>query len=121
MIIGSQHKWSQIHDNVSVRVGNTPLDRVVKYKSLVHILMLSAGLAVLRRVSPTLPRETRTSIQNLLTMPFFNYCSPVWDYIGKGLSDKLQNLQNRAARIVTFSGYEDRSGDLLDKLGSEKK
>ena len=41
-----------------------------------------------------------------------NYCSPVWGNIGKGLSDKLQKLQNRAARIVTFSSYENHSSDL---------
>ena len=34
MFIGSQHKLSQIHDNLTLRVDNTPLDRVVKYKFL---------------------------------------------------------------------------------------
>ena len=35
----------------------------------------------------------------------------MWGYIGKGLSAKLQKLQNRAARIVTK--------DILDELGWE--
>ena len=115
MLIASQHKLSQIHDNFTVRVGNTPLYRFVKYKPLgVHIddsltwrphndaisKKISAALAVWR-VSPTVPRGTRT------TMPYFSYCSPVL-------------LQNRAARIVTFSGYGNCSGDLLDELGWEK-
>ena len=31
-------------------------------------------------------------------MPHFDYCSPVWDCLSGYLSDKLQKLQNRAAR-----------------------
>ena len=31
--------------------------------------------------------------------------------------EKLQQPQNRAARIVTLSNYETRSKDLLDDLG----
>ena len=53
-------------------------------------------------------------------MPYFNYCSPVWGNIGKGLTDKLQKLQNRAARIVTFSSYENHPSDLLIELGWDK-
>ena len=55
-----------------------------------------------------------------LVMRYFNYCSPVWGNVGKGLFDKLQKLQNRAARIVTFSSYDNHSSDLLDELGWEK-
>ena len=40
-------------------------------------------------------------------------------HIGKGLSDNSQKLQNRAARILTFSNYETRSSILLDELGWE--
>ena len=53
-------------------------------------------------------------------MPYFNYCSPEWGNVGKGLTDKLQKLQNRAARIVTFSSYENHPSDLLIELGWEK-
>ena len=36
MFVGSQLKLSQIHDNflITISVNNTPLERVVKYKSL---------------------------------------------------------------------------------------
>ena len=57
---------------------------------------------------------------NALVVPYFNYCSTVWGNIGKGLSDKIQKLQNRPARILTFSNYETRSGVLLDELGWER-
>ena len=34
MLLGNQLKVSQIHDNFTVWVSNTPLERVVEYKSL---------------------------------------------------------------------------------------
>ena len=49
-------------------------------------------------------------------MPYFNYCGAVWGNINKGLADKLQKLQNRAARILTFSNYDVRSSVLLERL-----
>ena len=39
---------------------------------------------------------------------------PYGGNINKGLADKLQKLQNRAARILTFSNYDVRSSVLLD-------
>ena len=55
-------------------------------------------------------------------MLYFNYCSAVWGDINiKKLADKLQKMQNRAARILTFSRYDVRSSVLLDdELGSER-
>ena len=57
---------------------------------------------------------------NSLVMPYFNYCGAIWGNIHKGLADKLQKLQNRAAKILTFSNYDVRSSVLLDKLGWER-
>ena len=52
-------------------------------------------------------------------LAYFDYCTEVWGSLGKCLSDRLQKLQNRAARIITFSGYEHRSTDILNDLGWE--
>ena len=57
---------------------------------------------------------------NALVMPYFNHCGAVWGNVNKGLADKLQKLQNRAARILTFSNYDVRSSVLLDELGWER-
>ena len=38
----------------------------------------------------------------------------------KSYADKLQKMQNRAAKILTFSKYEVRSSVLLDELGWER-
>ena len=41
-------------------------------------------------------------IYNALVQPHFDYCSIVWGNCGKTLSERLQKLQNRAARIFDF-------------------
>ena len=55
-------------------------------------------------------------------MPWYNpisiHCSVVvWGNCGKTLSDKVQKLQKRAARIVTSSSYDADAGCLLQRLG----
>jgi len=47
-----------------------------------------------------MPLETRLNIYYALSMPYFNYCGHVWGNIWKGISDKLQQLHNSAARII---------------------
>ena len=74
---------------------------------------------VVRRVSRTTPSNTTETMYKALIALYFDYSSCVWGYIGKGLLEKLQQRQNRAARIVTLSNYETRSKYLLDELGWE--
>ena len=132
MLIGSRPKLDLVSNNFAVKVDNILVERVTVYKSLgvaidedltwkAHIeeisKKISAGLLFLKRISPTIPFETRQI--KALILPYFDYSSCVWGYIGIGLTEKLQQLQNRAARRVTLSNYETRSKDLLDDLGCE--
>ena len=48
------------------------------------------------------------SAYNSLVQTYFDYCCEVWDPIGSILSNKLQSLQNRAARIIM--GYPNEHG-----------
>ena len=80
------------------------------------ISKVSKVIGVLRRLKPLLPQSTLTMIYNSLAQPYFDYCSIVWDSLGKGLGQKLQRLQNRAARIITESDYNIRSSDILTSL-----
>ena len=51
-----------------------------------------------------------------LIQPYFDYCSPLWDTCGKVLKDKLQVVQNRAARILTGARFDTNSADVLESL-----
>ena len=41
---------------------------------------------------------------NVSTLPYFDYCCEVWDTLDKSLSEGLQKLQNRAARLNLCEG-----------------
>ena len=49
-------------------------------------------------------------------MPHCDYCSPVGDCLSSYLSDKLQKLQNHAARVITKSPFHASSNHLLSTL-----
>ena len=52
-----------------------------------------------------------------LIEPYLRYCCPVWESCGASPLDKLQKLQNRAARIVTNSPYDASALPLIGSLG----
>ena len=77
----------------------------------------SAGLGAIKRARNLVLRETLIMIYKALIQPYFDYCSSVWGSIGVGQSEGLQKLQNRAARLITFSDLNVRSSTLLGDLG----
>ena len=73
-------------------------------------------IGVLRRLKSLLPHHVLVTVYKSLILPHFDYCSSVWGNLGKGLAQKLQKLQNRAARIITGSDYTIRSSEILSDL-----
>ena len=69
---------------------------------------------------PFISKETAIQIYNALIMPHFDYCSPAWDCLSGYLSDKLQKLQNRAARVITKSPFDASSNHLLSTLSWDR-
>ena len=53
-----------------------------------------------------------------IMQPYFDYCSEVWDCFNKGLSDRLQKLQIRAARMIMgLKNEHGQSAIALKSLG----
>ena len=61
----------------------------------------------------TIPKDSLITLYKSLVEPYFRYCNTVWGRCGKSYIDKLQTLQNRAARIVTRVSYEDADHAVL--------
>ena len=76
---------------------------------------IASGIGAIKRIRPFVSPEILHYIYNALVQPHFDYCSIVWGNCGKTLSERLQKLQNRAARILTSSSYDARF--LLQQLG----
>ena len=80
---------------------------------------VTAGISALRRVKPFVSKETLISIYNAIIRPHFDYCCEVWDVFGKTQSDRLQKLQNRAARVIMSMSNDIDQSTALQTLGWE--
>ena len=81
---------------------------------------VTSGIGAIRKIRDLVDRETLISVYNALINPHFDYCSEVWDAMGVGLSNRLQKLQNRAARVImNFTGNDVPGSEALNALGWE--
>ena len=70
------------------------------------------NIGMLSRMKAYVPQDTLRTVCSALIMPHFDYCSLVWDNCSKYILEKLQKLQNRAARVITGKSYETRSSEI---------
>ena len=64
-----------------------------------------------------MPFNILINVYHSLVQPHFDYCNEVCGNCNKGLSDNLQELQHRAARILMSTGYDRNLDDLFGALG----
>ena len=82
---------------------------------------IASGIGILKRSRPFVTFEVLSTIYSaLLVQPYFDYCRVVWGICNKSLAIKLQKLQNRAARILTFSPYDASVDNLFTSLAWKK-
>ena len=81
---------------------------------------VASGIGELKRIRPYVPFTTMQLIYNCLVQPYFDHCSAVWDSRSSYLANKLQKLQNRAARVLTSSSYDTSADYLFERLGWKK-
>ena len=99
------------------------IDEHLTWSAHIHKLTkkITSGIRALKRVRPFVPATTLRYNYNSLIQPHFDYCSVVWGNCNKTLADKLQKLQNRAARVLsTFSSYDTSADPLIRQLGWNK-
>ena len=80
---------------------------------------VASGIGSIKRIRHLVPQATLHLIYRALIQPHFDYRNTVWGNCGitfKKIS-KLQKLQNRAARVLTFSNYDADAGYLFELLG----
>ena len=72
---------------------------------------------MLQYVKQYLPLKMIQKMYTSLIEPYSRYCCPVWSCIGTTTLQKLQKLQNRAARVATNSCFDAPSEPLIQQLG----
>jgi len=132
MLIGSRQRIATLDGNIELSLSNTDVRQVESTKCLgVNIdknltweghlqsvkQKVSSNLRILKKVKPFLNSENIDTSYRSIIEPNFSYRCLVWDSIGDTLSNSLQRLQNRAARIVTGTAYSKPSGEIFEELG----
>ena len=78
---------------------------------------VSPKIDLLRRLSRVLSKHLLSKVYTSIVKPHIEYCLSVWGNCAKVDLNKLQRLQNRAARIVTNNyDYDVHSIDLVRGL-----
>ena len=126
VLIGSRYRINSLDVQPSINIDKQSVKRVKHTKVLgiqidehlnwgKHIesiaSKISSGIGAIKKAKEFVDRNTLVLIYNALIQPHLDYCCEVWDVIGKTLSDRLQKLQNRAARIIM--NFKNVSGQSL--------
>ena len=126
MVIGSNQRIHALSKNqIDIEINGKSIKKVEEAKSLglftdehlswtKHIEEISKKIS--SAIGPFISESTALRIYQALILPHFDYCSPVWDELSVTLSDKLQKLQNRAARVITRSSYYTSASIFLNRL-----
>ena len=131
LIGGSRQKLNTLTTSPVLNIYGTPINQVSTSKSLgvpidanltwgSHIERLAkkvaSGIAAIKRVRQFVPPATLHLIYKALIQLHFYYCNVVWGICCVKLAEKLQKLQNRAARALTFSSYDADAWHLFQNL-----
>ena len=134
ILIGSAHKLNNIVAQPDLNINHVKIKQVHKATVLgvelddklswnKHIdkvaKKVTSGIGAIRKIRDFVNRDTLISIYNALINPHFDYCSEVWDTMGVGLSNRLQKLQNRAARVIMNFSNDISGPEAIKALGWE--
>ena len=136
MVIGSNQRLCALLNNqINIEIEGKSIKKVKEAKSLGLLIdehlawtkhidekskKISSAIGALKRIRPFISESTALQIYQALILPHFDCCSSVWDELNATLSDKLQKLQNRAARIITRSSYDTSASFILNRLHWDK-
>ena len=112
MLIASRQKLSNISERPSLTINDMAVEQVPSAKSLGFYIeqtlnwechkkniskKIPSTIGAIKRIQHQIPFNILINVYYSLVQPHFDYCNEVWGNCNKGLSDKLQKLQNRAA------------------------
>ena len=134
ILIGSAHKLNNLVTQPDLKINHKKIKQVCNATVLGvelddklswnrHIdkvaKKVTSGIGAIRKIRDCVDRDTLISIYNALINPHFDYCSEVWDTLGVELSNRLQKLQNRAARVIMNFGNDISGPEAIKALGWE--
>ena len=131
MLIGSRQRLNTLTESPTFAINDFQISQVTTAKLGViiddrldwsgHIEKITkkvaSGIGAIKRIRHLVPQSTLHLIYQALIQPHFDYCNIVWGNCGLTLRNKTQKLQNRAARVLTYSNYDVDADHLFKLLG----
>ena len=130
MMIGTRQNLTNCNE-VNLKIGTNPIEQVsvTKYLGMyiddslswnIHIDQLVKKVApkigILKRLKPILNPSSLLLIFNSIVLPHFDYGDLIYDSSSAENLERLQKLQNRAARILTGSSLREHRQHMFEKL-----
>ena len=115
MFIGSRQYISRIPPDVRIFFGETPIipshsiknlgiymDRFMLYDHHINVITKKANgvLLFLHRIQDNFDKTTRIIIVQSLALSIINYCSKIWGMTTREQLDRVQKVQNFAAKVA---------------------
>ena len=122
-----------VNNSLSINVNGTSIEQVtdVRYLGIYpdsrfswnnHVSNVCKTIApkvgLLKRLKHILPSDSLNYVYQAIVQSHIDYCLPVWGFTSESNINKVQRLQNRAARIIVGNYSQDVRGiDLVRQLG----
>ena len=105
-----------IQPDKDVKLLGVILDNNLNFEAHIKHVCKKAGnhLNVLKRLSSFLDRDSRMRIFRCFILCHFQFCCAVWHFCGKGSTQKMEKIQERALRFV-YGDYTTSYPGLLCK------
>ena len=133
MIIGTSQRLNQLDQSPEstpyiIKIDGGEIRRVksVKYLGMIvddkltweqHIEYISEkivrNIGILKHIRNFMPQESLLLLYHTLVEPYLRYCSIVWGQCSESLKDRLQTLQNKAARTIARVRYDEADHNTL--------
>ena len=108
----------QLETKKSLKILGVLIDENLNWNKQVNNVKRKAFNATrcLHRVNHLLPVKVKVSLYNALITPHFDYADVIWGGLSKANSNKLQTVQNFAAKSITGQKKYDSATAALEKL-----
>ena len=72
---------------------------------------------MMKKIKGSVPKDSLVTLYKTLVEPYLRYGNIIWGQCGNTLTEKVQKLQNKAARIISGTSFEETNhDDLLREL-----
>ena len=97
---------------------NYYIDKKLQFRQHISNLCkkVSRQLGVLNRLKKLIPQDAKIKLYNSFLLSHLQYCSIIWHNCLKQDTDKLEEINKRALRVV-YDDYHSTYNELLKKAG----